>query len=80
MGKIVRQISTVDPGSQSEDYLLEPSNKEFIPENLWVQVPMIKSSKKGIIALPKICLQSNESQTEFWVMKLANDSLAVKIN
>ncbi|HET6991155.1 MAG TPA: RND transporter, partial [Bacteroidia bacterium] len=30
--------------------------------------------------IPKAALLSNETQTEFWVMKLINDSTAVKVD
>lgn len=32
------------------------------------------------MVLPKSAVLSNETQTEFWVMKLMNDSTAVKVN
>lgn len=78
-GKLLRLLTTVDAVSQSQDYLIEPQTSEFVPENLWIQVPVRKQHHKGNYSLPKICLQSNETQTDFWVMKLNNDSLAVKI-
>jgi hypothetical protein len=78
-GKLLRLLTAVDAGNQSLDYLIEPQTAEFIPENLWVQVPVKKLRHIGNYSLAKVCIQSNETQTEFWVMKLINDSLAVKI-
>jgi biotin carboxyl carrier protein len=80
MGKISRVLTTMEAGSQSEDYLIEPITGELIPENLWIQVPVKKLSHKGNFSLLKACVQSNEAQTEFWVMRLKNDSIAIKIN
>ncbi len=79
MGKISRLLTSMEAGSQSEDYLIEPLSNELIPENLWIQVPIKKLSHKGNYSLPKECIQSNETQTSFWVMRLSNDSLAIKI-
>ena len=78
-GKLLRLLSTVDAVSQSQDYLIEPQTSDFVPENLWIQVLVIKLHHKGNYSLPKVCVQSNETQTEFWVMRLNNDSLALKI-
>jgi len=78
-GKVTRLLTTIEAGSQSEDYLIEPLGGEMIPENLWIQVPVKKLSHKGNYSLPKECVLSNEAQTDFWVMRLSNDSLAIKI-
>jgi biotin carboxyl carrier protein len=79
-GKLSRLLTTVDASSQSEDYLIEPQTSEIIPENLWIQVPVKKMSHRGNYSLPKACIQGNETQTEFWVMRLSNDSLAIKVD
>jgi len=79
-GKVTRLLTTIEAGSQSEDYLIEPQSSEMIPENLWIQVKIKKLSHKGSYSLPKECVQSNEAQTEFWVMRILNDSLAIRVN
>jgi hypothetical protein len=50
-----------------------------LPENmnLLVRIPM--KQKLNAICLPLEAIQTNETQDEFWVMKLANDSLAVRV-
>jgi biotin carboxyl carrier protein len=78
-GKLTRLLTSVDAGSQSQDYLIEPISVELVPENLWVKVPVKVLHHQGNYSLPKLCIQSNETQTEFWVMKLSNDSLAIKV-
>jgi hypothetical protein len=35
--------------------------------------------KLNTLCLPLAAIQTNETQTEFWVMKLLNDSLAVRV-
>jgi multidrug efflux pump subunit AcrA (membrane-fusion protein) len=45
--------------------------------NLIVYVPI--KQKKNAFSLPLDAIQTNETQDEFWVMKLVNDSMAVKV-
>jgi biotin carboxyl carrier protein len=78
-GKLIRLLTTVDAGSQSQDYLIEPQTNDLVPENLWIRVPVRKLRHQGNFSLPKVCVQSNETQTEYWVMRLRNDSLAIKV-
>jgi biotin carboxyl carrier protein len=78
-GKITRSLTAVDPENQSQDYIIEPETDQLIPENLWVQVPVKTLSHSGNFSLPKACIQSNETQTEFWVMKISNDTIAIKV-
>jgi biotin carboxyl carrier protein len=79
-GNLIRLLTTVDAVSQSQDYLIEPQKSEFVPENLWVQVPVKKQHHIGNYSLPRVCVQCNETQTDFWVMRLNNDSMAVKVS
>ena len=79
-GKITGMLSSVDPGSQSVDFILDPINPGFIPENLWAEVPVNRMRHQGNFSLPRPCVQSNETQTEFWVMKLINDSTSIKVD
>ena len=50
----------------------------MIPENLVAKVRLIKEQITNATLLPKPAVLSNEEQTEFWIMKLLNDSVAVK--
>jgi hypothetical protein len=50
---------------------------ENIPENLIASIPLIKSSASGIF-VPKTAVLTNDTQSEFWVMRLVNDTTAVK--
>jgi hypothetical protein len=44
------------------------------------KVSLVKETKQNATTLPKEAVLSNEEQTEFWVMHLINDSIAVKTN
>lgn len=76
-GSIAQSLPSVDQVSQTQAFLIRcqaalPSNL-----NLTVMIPVRESPRA--IALPKQSVQSNETLSEFWVMKLVNDSTAVKI-
>ena len=80
IGAIIQnEIPFVDSASQTQSYLIRFPGNSLLPENmnLIVRIP-IKESKNAI-ALPLDAIQTDETQEEFWVMKLVNDSLAVKI-
>lgn len=72
-------IPSVDLGSQMQSVFLKFNSKVNLPENLIVSVRIPKSDKKAMISLPKTAILSNEIETEYWTMKLINDSTAVKI-
>jgi hypothetical protein len=42
-------------------------------------VKIIKGSKARATLLPKSAVLANETETEFWVMKLINDTIAIKV-
>lgn len=69
---------TMDPGSQTQSIILKVNSSHAIPENLIATVKVAKSSKTSGYSLPKSAVLADETQTEFWVMKMLNDSIAVK--
>ena len=72
-------IPTVDATSQMQSIFLKMNSNQVLPENLIVSVRIPKSNKSNIITLPKAAILSNEIETEYWVMLLKNDSLAIKV-
>lgn len=78
MGTISSPIPTMDPGSQTQSIILRVKSSHAIPENLIATVKLIKSSKTSGYSLPKSAVLTDETQTAFWVMKMQNDSVAVK--
>jgi multidrug efflux pump subunit AcrA (membrane-fusion protein) len=77
--KIESKLSNMDSASQTERYVIRPSSAENIPENLLASILIVKTKKEKTVTLPKDAVLSNETQTEYWVMKIVNDSLAIKI-
>jgi len=78
-GVISSNLPVMDAQSQTENYLVKPSGIEKLPENLVARVRITKNTKTNAVVLPKQAILSNEIQSEFWVMKLVNDSTAVKV-
>ena len=72
-------MPSVDTVAQTQGVVLKLNPGDQIPENLVAKARIIKSEKKNTASLPKGALLSNETQTEFWVMKLINPTTAVKV-
>ncbi|NEW81216.1 MAG: HlyD family efflux transporter periplasmic adaptor subunit [Mariniphaga sp.] len=78
-GTISGKLSTVDPVSQTQSYIVKPITSAILPENLSVLVQISKSSKENTQVIDKSCVLSDETMENFWVMKLINDTTAVKV-
>jgi len=80
--KLTAQVSSsmpaVDSLSQTQGIVLKVNSANPIPENLVAKARIIKSIRPHTLSLPKSAILSNETQTEFWVMKLINPTTAVK--
>ena len=66
--------------SQTQRFILQPKESMNLPENLLVKVHIVKNVIDNAIFLPKSCILSDEVMKHFWVMKVVNDSLAVRVN
>ncbi|MFI5151172.1 MAG: efflux RND transporter periplasmic adaptor subunit [Bacteroidia bacterium] len=79
-GMIRSSLPSMDVNSQTESFIVQPSRPVSLPENLIARIRILKNKKEDACTLPRSAILSNEAQTEFWVMKLLNDSTAVRIN
>jgi multidrug efflux pump subunit AcrA (membrane-fusion protein) len=77
---ITLSVPVIDPASQTQQYFIQLPANEKLPENmnLLVRIPM--KQKTNVLCLPLTAIQTNETQDEYWVMKLANDSMAVRVS
>jgi len=75
--KVTGTLPTIDPVAQSQVFLIALPNAN-LPENLNVQVRTIYKEDATAMTIPKTALQTNELLSEFWVMKVIHDSLALK--
>ena len=78
-GRISRQLSTVDPISQTLPCEVQVLLKKPLPENLIASVLLIKNQKPNTQVVDKSSILSDETMENFWVMKLINDTTAVKV-
>jgi len=72
-------MPSVDTVAQTQGVQLRVNTSQQIPENLVAKARIVKSAKTNTISLPKSAVLANETQTEFWVMKLINPTTAVKV-
>jgi biotin carboxyl carrier protein len=78
-GLITEKLPEMEMQSQTIRYIVKPSYTGVLPGNLIASITLIKSKIDKALILPKKAVLSNETQTEFWVMKLINDTTAIKI-
>lgn len=78
-GQISGNMPTMDAGSQTQGIILKVNAGHALPENLIAKVKVVKTSRASAYSLPKPAVLTNETQSEFWVMKMFNDSMAAKV-
>ncbi len=83
-GTVANAVPRVNVGSQVEQFMVRlPSSSssptQVIPENLNVTIRVPTTSQPQAQTLPRQSVLTNETQTDFWVMKLINDTTAIKV-
>lgn len=78
-GFVASQMPTVDPVSQTQSIVIKVNNSQQIPEGLIAKVMLVKKSKPNALSLPKEAVLTDETQSEFWVMKLIDSVTAIKV-
>jgi HlyD family secretion protein len=77
-GTIAGNMPSMDAGSQTQSIIVRVKITHTIPENLIAKVRLVKSARENTFSLPKACVLTDETQTEFWVMKMTDSTTAVK--
>jgi len=78
-GRVTSFMPAVDTAAQTQGVVIKIADDNTIPENLIAKARIIRSSKQNTASLPKSAVLTNETETEFWVMKLINPTTAVKV-
>lgn len=78
-GIISAPMPVIDSVTQTQAYAIRVNARHSIPPNLIAKVRILKTSVSSAQTLPKITVLSDETQTAHWVMKLINDSTAIKV-
>jgi multidrug efflux pump subunit AcrA (membrane-fusion protein) len=79
-GYIANALPTVDAVSQTQNYVIKVNTDKQIPENLIAKVSLIKKAKANTVFVPKSAVLTDETQSQFWVMKMIDSTTAVKIS
>ena len=73
-------LATMNEVSQSEKTVATAADAPFLPEGMNVKAVFISASTTdSAMLLPKSAVQSDETLTSYWVMKLIDDSTAIKV-
>jgi multidrug efflux pump subunit AcrA (membrane-fusion protein) len=77
---IQRALPSVDSESQTQTFLLKPDGEITLPENLNVIVRLPLLTARRAAGVPIGAVMSDEAQETFLIMKLVNDSTAVRFD
>jgi hypothetical protein len=78
-GSVFRILPVVNEANQTQTVLLKPEAKRQLPEHLNLLVKFIHENHLQTLLVSKSSLMTNETQSEFWIMKIAEGNMAVKI-
>jgi multidrug efflux pump subunit AcrA (membrane-fusion protein) len=78
-GIIKSRLPSMAGNSQTQRYIVRLAKPENLPENLSGKIRILKELVKDAVSLPKSAILADETMQSFWVMKIINDSMAVKV-
>jgi len=78
-GRIEKELDRMNFNGQTRQYLIRVVTNTFIPEELLASVKIITRTVSSSQILPQSALLADEMMNKFWIMKMINDSMAVKI-
>jgi hypothetical protein len=78
-GVVNKVLQVIDEENQTQSVLIRPGKHKRLPENLNITIMFIQQEHKQTNLVSRSSLMTNETQSEFWVMKIIGDTLAVRI-
>jgi len=78
-GAVAGTMPAVDSLAQTQRYIIKVNAPKDIPEGLIAKVRLTKAAHPNAQVLPRSAVLASETEDQFWVMKLINDSTAVKV-
>jgi len=78
-GVVSSAMPRVDSASQTQSIVIKVNARHPIPENLIVKVKVVKRARSNAASLPRSAVLTDETQTNFWVMKLTDTVTAVRV-
>ena len=79
-GTIEKNIPAVNPVTQTQIYFIKLKRYNNVPDSLNVIVKIPYKSIINATVLPKSSLVTNVTEDTFWIMKLVNDTTAIRVN
>lgn len=80
VGNVISEMPSMDSVSQTQAYLIRVDPSLHLPQNMIARVEIVSQLVQNAQIVPKEAVLSDESESEFWVMKMINDTTAVKVN
>ncbi|HVU95580.1 MAG TPA: efflux RND transporter periplasmic adaptor subunit [Puia sp.] len=78
-GVVGAAMPTVDSASQTQNVVIRVPSAGAIPENLIAKVRILKTAKPNTQSLPRDAVLTDETESNFWVMRLIDSATAVKV-
>ncbi len=79
-GRVAELLPAADLAAQVQRYTVRTVGPApQLPENVTVTVELDKTAPYQATTLPRSAVLTDETQTSFWIMRLLNDSTAVKV-
>lgn len=74
-----RQLFMADTVTQTQPFIVPLPSNLHLSEGMNLQVSFKEKEIKNGIFVPRDAVLSNEEETSFWLMKMVNNSMAVKV-
>jgi multidrug efflux pump subunit AcrA (membrane-fusion protein) len=78
-GVVSSILPNVDSISQTQSVFIRINSTGMIPQNLIGKVRIPKLQRSNAISLPKSAILADETQANFWVMKMIDSVTAIKV-
>jgi len=78
-GRVTGQWPSATGQNQTQPFVVEPLKTINMAENISLAVRFKTGEIPDALLVPKSALLGNELQTSFWVMKMVNDTMCVKV-
>ncbi len=78
-GRILSKLPSAETSDQTQAYIIETKKAISLSENINLTVHFTSEQIHDALFVPKSAVLGNEEQTNFWVMKLLNDSICVQV-
>lgn len=79
-GKLMNSLPAVDSASQTQRFIVRIPYPANLPANLIATITLVIEAHPQAVILPRDAVLSDDVQNHFWVMKVIDSTLAVRID